>query len=216
VTTGEQRGGIVYVLSNEAMPGLVKIGRTSGESVSRRVAELSRATGVPLPFKVEAAREVHDAILVERALHTAFYPDRVNPQREFFAIDAHRAVVLVNSYPGSDLTPETEAAVEREIERDEPGSVAAAKRYSGTRRPPQNFVEMGIPIGAELLHASTGETATVAEARKVIFRGELMSLTAARRLATGADYDVQPSGHWTYEGETVSQIYERTYPRTDD
>lgn len=54
----EQRGGIVYVLSNEAMPGLIKIGRTSGEGVGRRVAELSRSTGVPLPFKVEVARSV--------------------------------------------------------------------------------------------------------------------------------------------------------------
>lgn len=43
---------IIYVLTNDAMPGLIKIGRTSGESVERRVAELSRATGVPLPFKV--------------------------------------------------------------------------------------------------------------------------------------------------------------------
>ena len=57
--------GIVYVLTNEAMPGIVKIGRTSGDTVERRVAELSRATGVPLPFRVAVARRVHDAVKVE-------------------------------------------------------------------------------------------------------------------------------------------------------
>jgi len=35
--------GIVYVLTNEAMPGIVKIGRTSGDTVERRVAELKGA-----------------------------------------------------------------------------------------------------------------------------------------------------------------------------
>lgn len=45
-------GGIIYVLTNDAMPQMVKIGRTSGASVERRVAELSRAIGVPIPFRV--------------------------------------------------------------------------------------------------------------------------------------------------------------------
>ncbi len=65
---------IVYVLTNDAMPSRVKIGRTSGESVERRIAELSRATGVPLPFRVAIARRVSDPIKVERALHVAFGP----------------------------------------------------------------------------------------------------------------------------------------------
>lgn len=64
------------------MPHMIKIGRTSGESGERRVTELSRATGVPLPFEVAVARAVHDAKLVESALHIAFAPDRVNPRRE--------------------------------------------------------------------------------------------------------------------------------------
>lgn len=39
---------IVYVLSNEAMPGYVKVGRTT-TSLEQRVRELSRSTSVPLP-----------------------------------------------------------------------------------------------------------------------------------------------------------------------
>jgi hypothetical protein len=56
MSDAEELEGIVYVLTNEAMPHMVKIGRTSGGGVDRRVAELSRATGIPLPFKVAVAR----------------------------------------------------------------------------------------------------------------------------------------------------------------
>ena len=205
-------GGIVYVLTNDAMPNMIKIGRTSGESVERRVAELSRATGVPLPFRVAVARSVHDAVMVEKALHIAFAPDRVNPAREFFSIEAYRAIAIINAFPGEDLTPQTEKAAEREVERAEPGSLAAVRNYERTRRPPLNFVEMGVPIGASLVHVATGETAIVAEPKKVTFRGELVSLTRAQRLASGAPYDVQPGRFWTYEGEAINELYERTYP----
>jgi hypothetical protein len=207
-------GGIVYVLTNDAMPNMIKIGRTSGESVARRLAELSAPTGVPLPFKVEVARTVHDAIAVERALHVAFAPDRVNPRREFFSIAAHRAVALINAFPGEDLTPQTERAVERAVEAAEPGSLAAVRGYSQKRRPPINFLEMGIPLGSALTHPNSGETCVVVEPKKVEFRGEAMSLTRALREITQANYDVQPTGFWTFEGQTLAAIYESTYPRT--
>lgn len=46
--------GWVYVLSNPCMPGIYKIGMTT-TSPEVRARELSSATGVPAPFKVEAA-----------------------------------------------------------------------------------------------------------------------------------------------------------------
>lgn len=207
---------IIYVLGNEAMPNMIKIGRTSGEGVERRVAELSRATGVPLPFKVLVARSVQDAMVVEKALHIAFGPDRVNPAREFFAIDAERAIVVINAFPGEDVTPQAETAVRREVESNEPGSLAAVDRYTRKRRPPLNFLEMGIPLGSELTHTGTGETVIVVEPKKVDFRGDTVSLTRALRLLTEANYDVQPSGFWTYNGEPLNDIYERTYPPLND
>ena len=109
---------------------------TARDGVERRVAELSGATGVPLPFKVAVARSVHDARLVEKALHVAFGPDRVNPSREFFAIDPSRAIAIINAFPGEDLTPETEQAVERAVEASEPGTLNAARNYERRRRFP--------------------------------------------------------------------------------
>lgn len=212
VSDTEGAGGIIYVLTNDAMPSMVKIGRTSGEGVERRVAELSRATGVPLPFKVAVARTVHDARIVERALHIAFSPDRVNPAREFFGIDPDRAIAIINAFPGQDLTPQAERAVEQAVEASEPGTLAAVQAFERKRRPPLNFVEMSIPIGSFLTHVTTGETVEVVEPKRVRFRGEIVSLTRAQQVVSGADYAVAPGRHWTFDGVTISTIYDSTYP----
>ena len=66
---------IVYVLTNPAMPGIVKIGMTDRLEVQPRMRDLY-TTGVPLPFDCVIAREIEDkeAAEIERALHTAFDP----------------------------------------------------------------------------------------------------------------------------------------------
>lgn len=212
---GNQAGGIIYILTNDAMPSMVKIGRTSGDGVERRVAELSRATGVPLPFKVAVAREVHDAQAVERALHIAFGPDRVNPAREFFAIEPHRAAAIINAFPGEDLTPQTERAVENAVEASEPGTLAAARQYERKRRPPLHFPFIGIPIGATLVHIETGETVEVVQPRRVRFRNEVTSLTRAQQIVSGADYQVAPGRYWSFNGIPVSDLYEIAFPAPD-
>ena len=75
--------GIVYLLSNPAMPRLVKIGETTRDDPQVRMGNLY-STGVPLPFDCELAIEVENETAVERALHQAFEPNRVNPRRELF------------------------------------------------------------------------------------------------------------------------------------
>ena len=50
--------GRVYVLTNPAMPNMVKIGKTTRD-VELRLADLY-STGVPLPFECEYAAKVKD------------------------------------------------------------------------------------------------------------------------------------------------------------
>ena len=97
---------IVYVLTNPAMPGIVKIGITSRQNPSVRMNELY-TTGVPLPFECVAAVEVEDdsAGDIETALHTAFGPQRVHPAREFFEIEPYQVEALLRVLPGRDVTP---------------------------------------------------------------------------------------------------------------
>jgi len=80
---------IVYILTNEAMPGLIKIGRTSID-LAGRIRALYQ-TNVPLPFELFYACEVQDDGFVEAQLHEAFGDHRVSKNREFFRLAPERA-----------------------------------------------------------------------------------------------------------------------------
>ena len=79
---------IVYILTNEAMPGLVKIGMTNSDLVGR-IKQLYQ-TGVPLPFELFFACEVGNSALVETRLLDAFGDHRVSRNREFLRIAPER------------------------------------------------------------------------------------------------------------------------------
>ena len=75
--------GIVYVLTNPGMPGLVKIGKT--KNIEQRLKDLY-TTGVPDPFECAYAVKVADMDTVEKAFHAAFDPYRNRKKKEFFRI----------------------------------------------------------------------------------------------------------------------------------
>ena len=202
---GIAQPGTVYVLTNEAMPGLVKIGKTKQGDPQVRMDQLY-GTGVPVPFECAMATLVDDVNSVERALHTAFGPQRINPKREFFEIEAEQVTALLNVIGGQDVTPavketnETVSAVE-----------LSASETLRKRRPNFNFVEMNIPLGA-VLNATQGDgEVTVKTAKWVIFQDQEMSLTEATRQYLEKDYAVAPGPHWLYQGRRLSEIYDETY-----
>ena len=96
--------GIVYVATNPLMPGIVKIGGTSRDDVQERLFELY-STGVPAPFLIEIARRVNNYEEVESALHTAFEPLRVTPDREFFEVAVEQVAAALGLAGGEDVTP---------------------------------------------------------------------------------------------------------------
>ena len=117
--------GIVYVLSNPAMPGMVKIGKT-GRQVEARLSDLY-STGVPLPFECEYAAIVADMDRVEKAFHQAFGPNRVNPKREFFSIQPEQAIALLELMAVENLTPVLQEEAEK-VDTEAKASVESFKR----------------------------------------------------------------------------------------
>ncbi len=89
--------GRVYVLSNKAMPGLLKIGFTMN-TVEGRVKELSSATGVPSEFCIEYQVECRDAAGVEALVHESLQNSRHNNSREFFSISLTEAVEAIRAH----------------------------------------------------------------------------------------------------------------------
>lgn len=75
--------GFVYVLSNESMPNLYKIGYTNGSPTGRAI-ELSRPTGVPTLFDLVCYGEMINPQEFEKQLHLRYDKNRSNKFREFF------------------------------------------------------------------------------------------------------------------------------------
>ena len=97
--------GIIYVLTNPAMPDLIKIGKTT--NLDQRLSSLY-STGVPLPFECIYAKEVEDMDFVETKLHAAFDSKRLNNRREFFKILEEELIHFFDLIPGNDVTPQEE------------------------------------------------------------------------------------------------------------
>lgn len=202
--------GIVYVLTNPYMPGIVKIGMTERGDIDARLRELY-TTGVPVQFECAYACKVKtsDCARIEKALHKAFAPDRVNEKREFFKIKPEQAIAILEIFNLQDITDE----VNEEIENDLTPEDKAASRKAKKCRPTLNFVEMGIPIGSELVYAhDTNITCTVETDRRVSYQGEQYSLSALCQKLLGYKHAPAPCTHWEYEGKRLNDIYDETYP----
>lgn len=196
---------IVYVLSNPAMPGLVKIGYTTQADAETRIAQLY-STGVPVPFEVKYAAAVDNPEKVEEALHIAFGPQRINPKREFFRIDPEQAIAILRVLQKSDATKE----IEKQGGEIDAESLAAGEQLR-KRRPNLNFQEMRIPVGSTLQYTQGEATVTVVGPKKVKLGDDEMSLTAATRQISQTEYDQPPALYWTYNGRLLREIYDETY-----
>ena len=191
---------IVYVLTNEAMPGLVKIGLTT-DSVESRISQLSTASGVPLPFECYFAAEVSDCAKLEKKLHQLFSEGRINPKREFFKTDPEKVVLAISIGAFKEVTPGV-----TEIDKEEQEALEKVK----ARRPRLRLDALGIKPG-DILVCSRDEsiTATVVEGGKVSFHGEILSLSAAALKALHSLGYRTPSAsgsdYWKYDGELLDE-----------
>jgi len=207
--------GIVYVLTNPAMPGLVKIGMTNKESVDARLKELFN-TSVPVPFECEYACKVTETAKVEKALHIAFHPYRIHTQREFFEINPEQAIAILQLLDKSkDITNEIVEEINNDLTEVDK---AAGRKMKITRRPPLNYIEMGIPLGAKLQFNRDDETyiVEVCDAKKVSYCGVRKSLTAITKELLGIEHALQPTSYWTYNGKNLMDIYNETYVSSEE
>lgn len=193
---------IIYILTNEAMDGLVKIGRTT-TSVEQRIKDLDK-TGIPLPFQCFFAGEVADSAFVEAHLHKAFADKRVRPNREFFRVDpsqVYSAIMIANP---KDVTPKSDVVVD-------PSDIQAMQKaaIAQDRRSRLKFTELGIPVGATLTFVKDESiTCTVVADGEVNFKGQTMSMSKAALHAVhrlGYKWSaVSGSDYWKYEDETLT------------
>ena len=191
---------IVYVLTNEAMPSLIKIGLTA-ESVESRLTALSSHTGVPLAFECYFAAEVKNGVRIEKTLHQLFAEYRINPRREFFRLDPEKVVLAISIGEFREVTPG--------VAQVEPEEQEALDRVKA-RRPRIRLDAIGIKPGDVLLFSRDESIrATVVTEGKVLYEGETSSpssaaLKALHKLgyktptASGSEY-------WMFDGELLDE-----------
>lgn len=203
----EIENNIVYVLSNPAMPGLVKIGKTNSQNIKTRMSQLY-TTGVPLPFDCEYACKVNDCTQVEKAFHNAFGNIRINDKREFFEIEPERVIAVLELLAIEDVSPEISKELLQDVSQSEKES---SNKMKNNRRKTSNFHEMGIENGSTLYFTNGEEQVEVVSNRKVKYNDEITSLTAITKKLMGITRAIQPSPYWTFEGKKLKEIYEETY-----
>ncbi|WP_435124898.1 GIY-YIG nuclease family protein [Micromonospora tulbaghiae] len=123
------RRGVIYILANQYMPGLLKIGQTTRDPETR-AREISRATGVPGDFEIIYDEIVSDVDSAEAAIHAQLAALRVNRPREFFRIDIRAAIRAVQQVcrnfavdehseaEGVEILPELETRMRRWLRRE--------------------------------------------------------------------------------------------------
>jgi hypothetical protein len=203
--------GIVYLLTNPCMPGLVKIGMTTQEDIDKRMRELY-TTGVPVPFECQFACKVNnkDCAKIEKALHTAFDPQRVNRNREFFRINVEQAKAILELFHHTDVTED----VSEEIKNDLTDEDKAASVKAQSHRPALNFYEMGMQRGDILVWKEDPSiTVSIISEHKVMYNGEETSISPLSAKLKGYKVKyIAPGAFWLYKDKLLSDIYEETYP----
>lgn len=191
---------IIYILTNEAMPGYVKIGKTNND-LEQRVRDLSASTSVPLPFTVFYACTVKDAHFVEHQLHDAFDHNRVNPKREFFSVAPERVVAALKLAEISNITPKKdliEAVEDKE-----------AHNEALERRGRFNFEMVKMPLGTEIYFSRAedikAKVIDLHSAKSIEYNGEVTSLSLSAQNILGYSYGVAGTDYWMYEGETLDE-----------
>ncbi len=186
---------IIYILTNEAMPGYIKIGFTNG-SLDERLKHLDR-TGTPLPFEVYYACEVVSARDDERWLHAIFSDRRVRDSREFFKMDPERVVIVLKRIQTKEISaPATSATVEEQKEIEK-------KKKTRSRF---DFKKYDIPVGAEI-YFSRDESikAKVLPGNAIELNGKKTSLSPSAQELLRYKTPVAGTLYWMYEEETLDE-----------
>ena len=211
---------IVYVLTNEAMPGLVKIGRTN--DLDGRMRELYK-TGVPLPYECHYAVAVDDtaaAATLEKKLHNLFAENRINKNREFFRVAPERVVIAMSI---GNFAPVNRSLADLEEDGGDirKADIEAVEKEE-KRREKLKLQNIGILPGSILVFTrDEAITCTTLENGKVLFNDQETSLSAAAREILNTNYGrnrqaVNGTRYWIFEGETLDERRERLELEKDD
>ena len=198
--------GIVYILTNDYMPGVIKIGYTT-QSIKERLKELDK-TGTPWPFRCHFAVETERYKEIEKFVHEAFADYRIRENREFFKISPEKAVAALRISGGTEIKTTDDAI-------DEQGNALPNPISPELKKKRFNFDKYGIPVGAELCFTRDCEKkCKVVGNGNVEYNGTEYSLSKlALKLLKEIGYNwkyVQGPAFFSYEGTVLTELKDKS------
>ena len=208
----EKEYGLIYVLTNDCMPGLVKIGQTTRTDLGRRMRELY-STGVPVKFESAASCKVPlDKLdMVEQALHRAFGKLHVGTH-EFFRISPEEVKPLLNAM--ETLAGLKDATDEVQQEIDKAADDVEAEEAERRKLPNMDFFNMNLHPGDTLTFIREPYSQCTIVSNKTVDFGEMHDVSLSSVTRQLLNYTARPAPFWrTADGRLLIDLY-TDYVRT--
>ena len=100
--------GWVYIVTNKALPGLVKVGYTTRVDINQRLREFNQA-GLPYPYEKAYALWVEEPRLIEQRVHQALPAHR--DYKGWFRCSVERARETIKKIAGPEAETETDRRI---------------------------------------------------------------------------------------------------------
>jgi hypothetical protein len=156
--------GKVYIIVNEWMPGVAKIGKTE-RNVSDRIREISTNSS-PKGWEEYFSIESEKYEMIEKHMHNVFSDKRIWKEREYFEVEPERAVSILKS--ALELCGGSETRIEIIEEEDKD----AQRKPRGKILPLTDYA----PIGSELVFTRDENIkCKIIDKRQVEYEGEIYS-----------------------------------------
>ncbi|MGL4563224.1 MAG: GIY-YIG nuclease family protein [Brevinema sp.] len=191
--------GVIYILTNRAMPGYIKIGMTQREDIKSCLKELY-STGVPFPFELHYAVKMNDVKSTESIMHQIFSIHRENMDREFFKMDPERAVLALKLTNGQEISLSDTEVYQKEDQ----------ELIESTRKllaPALKFSMIGLKEGYELTFSRNENIkCVIASDSTVEYQEQIYSLSGLAKELLGKPYGVQGPAFWMYQGKLLTEM----------
>lgn len=194
--------GYVYLLTNDAMPGLVKIGCTD-RTVEERMKELF-TTGVPKKFDCFFAIKVEGAESIEKKIHDGLNDLRM-PDREFFKIAPERVRSLMQLPIHEVYVPSGGVeSIEEEVE-------------AHSNLPRLSLKAAGLSVGDKLVFSRDENISVIVKGpSKVQLENSEVTLAHATKLIFSARSEKWNAGaaseYWLFGEDLLSELITRVDP----
>ena len=150
---------------------------------------------------------------LERTFHGVEYKMEQAEKRNIPIRSKEYPAHISKKFNREDVTQEITEEIDNDLTTEDK---SATEKINSSRRPPLNYFEIGMKEGDILVFVKDSSTeVSVVDEKKVMYQGDVYSLTGITKKLLNITHAIQPTGYWMYEGKSLRDIYDETYTLDD-